>query len=38
MIDMASLTGECLVLNGKVPGRLEAAIRGEHVVASKVVS
>ncbi|HNU35784.1 MAG TPA: isopentenyl phosphate kinase [Methanomassiliicoccales archaeon] len=38
MIDMASLTGECLVLNGKVPGRLEAAIRGERVIASKVVS
>lgn len=38
MIDMASLTGECLVLNGKVPGRLEAAIRGEDVIASKVVS
>lgn len=37
MIGMASLTGECLVLNGKVPGRLEAAIRGERVVASKVV-
>jgi len=38
MIDMASLTDECLVLNGKVPGRLEAAIRGEDVIASKVVS
>lgn len=38
MIDMASLTGECLVLNGKVPGRLEAAIRGADVIASKVVS
>ncbi|MHC1709965.1 MAG: isopentenyl phosphate kinase [Methanomassiliicoccales archaeon] len=38
MIDMASLTGECLVLNGKAPGRLEAAIRGEDVIASKVVS
>jgi len=38
MIEMASLTGECLVLNGKVPGRLEAAIRGEDVIASKVVS
>lgn len=37
MIGMASLTGECLVLNGKVPGRLEAAIRGEDVIASKVV-
>jgi isopentenyl phosphate kinase len=38
MIDMASLTDECLVLNGKVPGRLEAAIRGDDVIASKVVS
>lgn len=38
MIDMAGLTGECLVLNGKVPGRLESALRGEWVVASKVVS
>ncbi len=38
MIDMATLTGECLVLNGKVPGRLEAAIRGDQVIASKVVS
>jgi len=38
MIDMAALTGECLVLNGKVPGRLEAAIRGEDVIASKVIS
>jgi isopentenyl phosphate kinase len=38
MIDMATLTGECLVLNGKIPGRLEAAIRGEKVIASKVVS
>lgn len=38
MIDMASLTGECLVLNGKVPGRLEAAIRGEDVIASRVIS
>ena len=38
MIDMATLTGECLVLNGKVPGRLEAAIRGEEVIASKVIS
>jgi len=38
MIDMASLTGECLVLNGKIPGRLEAAIRGEPVISSKVVS
>lgn len=38
MIDMATLTGECLVLNGKIPGRLEAAIRGEDVIASKVVS
>ena len=36
--DMASLTDECLVLNGKVPGRLEAAIRGDDVIASKVVS
>jgi isopentenyl phosphate kinase len=38
MIDMAALTGECLVLNGKVPGRLEAAIRGENVIASRVIS
>ncbi|MHC1680171.1 MAG: isopentenyl phosphate kinase [Methanomassiliicoccales archaeon] len=38
MIDMASLTDECLVLNGKIAGRLEAAIRGEQVIASKVVS
>jgi len=38
MIDMAGTTGECLVLNGKVPGRLEAALRGEEVVASRVVS
>ena len=38
MIGMATLTGECLVLNGKIPGRLEAAIRGEDVIASKVVS
>ncbi len=38
MIDMASLTGECLVLNGKVPGRLEAAIRGDDVIASRVIS
>ncbi len=38
MIGMASLTNECLVLNGKVPGRLEAAIRGERVIASRVVS
>jgi isopentenyl phosphate kinase len=37
MIDMARLTGECLVLNGKAPGRLESALRGERVVASKVV-
>lgn len=37
MIDMADLTDECLVLNGKVPGRLEAALRGKEVVASKVV-
>ncbi|MCG7845298.1 MAG: isopentenyl phosphate kinase [Methanomassiliicoccales archaeon] len=37
MIDMADLTEECLVLNGKVPGRLEAALRGDEVVASKVV-
>lgn len=38
MIDIASLTEDCMVLNGKVPGRLEAAIRGEQVVASKVVA
>jgi isopentenyl phosphate kinase len=37
MIEMADLTDECLVLNGKVPGRLEAALRGKEVVASKVV-
>lgn len=37
MIEMADLTAECLVLNGKVPGRLEAALRGEEVIASKVV-
>lgn len=38
MIDMADLTEECLVINGKVPGRLEAALRGEDVVSSKVVN
>ncbi|MCX6650602.1 MAG: isopentenyl phosphate kinase [Methanomassiliicoccales archaeon] len=38
MIDMAGMTGECLVLNGKAPGRLESALRGERVVASRVVS
>ncbi|MBN1109526.1 MAG: kinase, partial [Methanomassiliicoccales archaeon] len=37
MIDMAQHTQRCLVLNGKVPGRLEAALRGEDVVASRVV-
>jgi len=37
MIDMADLTEECLVLNGKVPGRLEAALSGREVVASRVV-
>ena len=38
MIDMAEVAGECLVLNGKVPGRLEAALRGRKVVSSRVVS
>ncbi len=37
MIEMAGTTSECLVMNGKVPGRLEAALRGEDVIASKVV-
>ncbi len=37
MMDMADLTEECMVLNGKVPGRLEAALRGRKVTASKVV-
>jgi isopentenyl phosphate kinase len=37
MIDMAELTGDCLVLNGRVSGRLQAALRGEVVTASKVV-
>ncbi|MDD1771642.1 MAG: isopentenyl phosphate kinase family protein [Methanomassiliicoccales archaeon] len=37
MIEMADLTDECLVLNGKVPGRLEAALKGEDIVASKVI-
>lgn len=38
MIEMAGLTGECLVLNGKAPGRLRSALSGERVIASKVVS
>ena len=37
MIDMAGTTGECLVLNGREPGRLLSALRGEEVVASRVV-
>lgn len=37
MIGMADLTDECLVLNGKVPGRLEAAMRGDEAIASKVI-
>ncbi|HUT26823.1 MAG TPA: isopentenyl phosphate kinase [Methanomassiliicoccales archaeon] len=37
MIDMAGRTKECLVLNGKVPGRLEAAMKGRSVIASRVV-
>jgi len=34
---MAGTAGECLVLNGREPGRLLSALRGEEVVASRVV-
>jgi len=38
MMRIASWGGDAIVLNGGVPGRLEAALRGETVVGSKVVS
>jgi isopentenyl phosphate kinase len=37
MMRMASHGGDAVVINGMVPGRLEAALRGEKVIGSKVV-
>jgi isopentenyl phosphate kinase len=36
MLGIASHTGECLIINGNVPGRLLAALRGELPVCSRV--
>jgi isopentenyl phosphate kinase len=37
MMRIASHGGDAMVINGLVPGRLEAALRGEKVIGSKVV-
>lgn len=37
MIRMSSFTDECLVINGKVEGRLKSALLGEEVIGSRVV-
>jgi len=37
MLQMASFTKECLVINGNLEGRLESALRGERVIGSRVV-
>jgi isopentenyl phosphate kinase len=36
MLRMSSLTEECVVVNGKKPGRLLKAMRGEEVISSRV--
>lgn len=36
MIEISSYSGECLVLNGNVKGRLRDALRGKNVVATRV--
>ncbi|MBC7108779.1 MAG: isopentenyl phosphate kinase family protein [Methanomassiliicoccales archaeon] len=37
MIRIASRNCECLVINGNVPGRLEAALKGDSVKGTKVI-
>lgn len=37
MMRIASWGGDAVVINGHAPGRLEAALRGEKVIGSKVV-
>ncbi len=36
MMKMAGPDGACMIINGRVPGRLEAALRGDEVVGTKV--
>jgi isopentenyl phosphate kinase len=38
MLDLASYAGECIVINGLVEGRLEAALVGEEVIGSRAIS
>jgi len=38
MMSIASHSKECFVINGTVPGRLEAALKGEEVIGSRVIS
>lgn len=37
MLRMACHSGECLVINGNAPGRLESALRGRKVKGSRIV-
>lgn len=38
MLRLAHYSGDCLVINGLIEGRLEAALRGEDVIASRAFS
>jgi isopentenyl phosphate kinase len=38
MLGLASYAGECIVINGLVEGRLEAALLGEEVIGSRAIS
>jgi len=37
MLNLASYAGECIVINGRVEGRLEAALKGEEVIGSRAI-
>ncbi|NYT11581.1 MAG: isopentenyl phosphate kinase family protein [Methanomassiliicoccales archaeon] len=38
MLNLTSYAGECIVINGLVEGRLEAALMGEEVIGSRAIS